>query len=110
MAEPPQDAGLLAQISGGLALVLGWFWAMLNGNKKNIDAVKAQVEDHEKRVLKEYPTRDEMFDALDKTVRPIHDKLDDTTVMLREIKNEIQRKDRDELERLRNLARDQEKR
>lgn len=100
MAEP-HDTGLLAQISGGLALVLGWFWAMLTGNRKKIEAVDDKIESHEKRVLREYPTRPEVADMLDKTVVPIHSKLDDITQTLGDIKKSTEKRKDEEIERLR---------
>lgn len=100
MAEP-HDPGLLAQISGGLALILGWFWTMLGGQRKKLDNLAEKINDHEKRVLKDYPSRPEMYDALDKTVVPIHNKLDDITQTLGDIKKSTERRKDEEIERLR---------
>lgn len=100
MAEP-HDTGLLAQISGGLALVLGWFWAMLNGNRKEIKEIKDDLDSHEKRVLEDYPKRGEVADMLDKTVVPIHSKLDDITQTLGDIKKTTEKRKDEEIERLR---------
>ena len=70
MAEPPQDTNLLAQAGVAMTTVLGWFWAMIRGNSKKLDDIRADLAEHEKHVAENYPTRQQMIDELDKTVRP----------------------------------------
>lgn len=99
MAEPPQDTTLLTYIGTGVATIMGWFWAMIMGNRKKLDEINASLAQHEKHVAENYPTRDQMREALDDTVVPIHKKLD-------KISETLDRERDDELKRLRELARD----
>jgi uncharacterized membrane-anchored protein YhcB (DUF1043 family) len=100
MAEPSSgDATLLTQIGVGVTTILGWFWAMITGNRRKLDEIKADLAEHEKHVAENYPTRAQMEDTLDKTVRPIHDKLD-------KIADKLDRERDEELNRLRKLAGD----
>ena len=101
MAEPPQDATLLTQIGVGVTTILGWFWYLITGNSKKYDMLRDALSDHEKHVAENYPTKPEMEKALDKTVAPIHKKLDENAQLSKDILKQLNHEKDDEIKRLR---------